>query len=1631
MNLTGALTNAAGTLNLDSASGSWNMNGGSITGGTLRLRDGATLVPNGSSGNRLVSIALDGELAVAPAGARLRITSGLSAGTVRVTGGDAALVFDNTQALADTLIAFEGTTGTNARLGVEGSSSLTIGAGAIVRGGHATIGGGVFNTGSSTILNQGLISADIAGQTLTIQGSALQNQGLLRAIGGGSLIASTLAGNAGNISVDGAGTSMILDGSYAINSPVSVTGGSTLRLNGAWSNPGGINLTDSTLLLGGSFSTAQLGTINRTNSVLGVAGSWNNTGGTITIDPTTGPVRLAGGIITGGVINTSGGVALQAQAGTSSTLTDVTLNGALSLPGATVTTTNLALTGTADLSSGAVLNLNGSWSNNGVINVNSSTLNLGGTVSFAGLGTINRTADSAVNLSGILNASGQTITISPTSLLTGINGGTLRVGTLELQNNPTLTMNGGLLYPSALIGSGTLVVGNQARIQLDPSFGPGTITIDPGVTIRGGLAFLESYNFNTGETILNRGTIRAEVSGQTMYVGPGGGLTNEGTLAAVSGALLQIGQNIYNNNPRTPWSSTGLIDAAGGTVLLGGTMSTSGLGTIHQSSGGQAALVGDLDNAGASLNLGPDLNISYFGGRVQGGTINIPLGMNPYFAGWLAGVQINGDFTSGGGWFTGGLGLSGTAHIQGRLNADGSQTVSGGTALLEGGTLGTVGGDTLTLAPGTVVRGRGFLGTKDSSSFNPQNYLVNNGLISADVPGQSLNISSQNFLNNGTLEAINGASVGFFTNFGPVNWTNAGILRVAGGATFDLGGGVTWANGTLVNDGGVFNITGTLNNAGSTFAINSASGSINLRSIGRINGGTVTTADGARLVATAGNPVLAGVIVNGDIDVISAPLGIDTSLTLGGSIRASGAGASVGFTTPTGLLSGGTLSLAGPSAASLHRLTTIAGGTATLGPGTVVRGGNAALADDTNIGGNAFRNTLINQGRISADVAGQTLSILPDNFTNSGTVEAVAGGTLNIGGTGAGSPTDPAARTWSSTGTIRVDNAALQLGGFFSTPSLAGLQRTGGTVQILGALDNSGSAITLDGTGESWLMGSGFVSFGQFVGSRIMGGTVNLLNGANIDAGVGGGGGTFQGVTLNGDLTCNGGLLMLDNTTVNGTVTIAGANAGLRVGAAAPGPATLSTGTYVLQGTVAPARFVGITGDDLTIGPGVTIRGGQGTITRSGSGTSTLLNQGLISADVAGQQIRVDTIGTFTNSGTLEAINGGTLAIGGEIVNTGAIRATGGTVELFGRYSSDLVESIQRSSATINLGGYLENTDRVLDMDGATAWRFINRFTLKGGTVNLPAGTSVGIGGGIAALDGITFDNVAFNGDLHTLPTQTRVDILHNLALNGTFSLAAPSSTLTFAGDQTFATGTIFFDPATGTGERVLATRGLGPGGQGDTVLTIGQDATVRGGNGRIRTGAIAGGNEGTVINQGLVSADLSGQTITIESRRFVNQGTTQAINGGILTFEGPPPISPIDWPVLDNAGRLNVGPGSTLATGILVHEPGASIALRLAGAESWGDYGRLAAEIMQLSGDLTVELVAPYEPMFGDSFDLMDFAVLEGEFVSLRLPELGGDLVWNTGALYTTGIVTVVPEPATLALLGLGIGLISRRRRS
>ena len=105
-----------------------------------------------------------------------------------------------------------------------------------------------------------------------------------------------------------------------------------LSLNGTWSNSGTITSTNnSTVVLGGTFTLAELGTLDRTGGTVDLTGTLDNTGTTLALDDTTGSWQVLNGTIAGGTVATAGSAELIGAAYGKGTLDGVTVAGTLDM----------------------------------------------------------------------------------------------------------------------------------------------------------------------------------------------------------------------------------------------------------------------------------------------------------------------------------------------------------------------------------------------------------------------------------------------------------------------------------------------------------------------------------------------------------------------------------------------------------------------------------------------------------------------------------------------------------------------------------------------------------------------------------------------------------------------------------------------------------------------------------------------------------------------------------------------------------------------------------------------------------------------------------------------------------------------------------------------------------------------------------------------------------------------------------------------------------------------------------------------------------------------------------------------------------------------------------------------------
>ena len=193
MNMTAAsVLNLSGTLALTSF---LNLAGGTLNGGTIQ-QAGANRLAFSNSTNTLNGMTVRGDLSVLQSNGNaggLLVTNGLTvlsqAGgapgvvNVGVTGNLSRLGFSGNQSFNNATINL-GSATTVGNIGLENGGTLTLGANAIVRG-SGQVGTARFAGATGSLVNNGLMLADIIADTLTINSNTLTNNGILRASGGG------------------------------------------------------------------------------------------------------------------------------------------------------------------------------------------------------------------------------------------------------------------------------------------------------------------------------------------------------------------------------------------------------------------------------------------------------------------------------------------------------------------------------------------------------------------------------------------------------------------------------------------------------------------------------------------------------------------------------------------------------------------------------------------------------------------------------------------------------------------------------------------------------------------------------------------------------------------------------------------------------------------------------------------------------------------------------------------------------------------------------------------------------------------------------------------------------------------------------------------------------------------------------------------------------------------------------------------------------------------------------------------------------------------------------------------------------------------------------------------------------
>ncbi|HEX3151280.1 MAG TPA: LamG-like jellyroll fold domain-containing protein [Gemmataceae bacterium] len=311
-----------------------------------------------------------------------------------------------------------------------------------------------------------------------------------------------------------------------------------------------------------------------------------------------------------------------------------------------------------------------------------------------------------------------------------LSGGTVLLGSNTSQYG-LLTFDG----TQSLTGTGTVVFGNSYYnfLQAGPSAGS-SLTIGPNILIRGhtgGIGYHTGWGGATPVTVVNQGTIQADMGGGTITPN-GTNWSNSGTIRAAGGTIAMAG-SWTNTGTIASLGTSAAINAVSGATESGNTVTINTVAP-HGFAVGQSVTIAGVDqstyNGTFTITSAATNSFTYTSGYTNqpdgnGGTAT--LNSTLYLGGTFATPTL-GTISSTGGV----VALTGTLTNTGstlNLNAStGPWQLLGGT--IDGGTLKTSGAAVLiaTTSTGTLAHGVTLDGTFDLTNFNYARATVTGGL---------------------------------------------------------------------------------------------------------------------------------------------------------------------------------------------------------------------------------------------------------------------------------------------------------------------------------------------------------------------------------------------------------------------------------------------------------------------------------------------------------------------------------------------------------------------------------------------------------------------------------------------------------------------------------------------------------------------------------------------------------------------------------------------------------------------------------------------------------------------------------------------------------------------------------------
>ena len=1114
---------------------------------------------------------------------------------------------------------------------------------------------------------------------------------------------------------------------------------------------------------------------------------------------------------------------------------------------------------------GGTLSITGDAAIGSGLTITSGTLNLGATTNLVGdPGAL------VTNAGMIAKAAGTgTATVSVATVNTGtisVGAGSLRFTGAVIQNGNLVAADGATL---ALTGGGTLGGSVSAVGTGQITFGGDWTLAVTSLSLTANLGFTGSLSFTSGQTLTLAGSTilgtTLKGSGKLITLGPvsvnsglvtGGavwsasaGVTfaknavlslKAGTLAITNAGSVALddGSAISSFDGTDAVTNAGAITKSAGTGNAGITASVTNTGSITATSG-QIQLNGTLSNSGTLAATGATFVAT--GPVTETGMLT---------AGNGGSVQLTGGGTLGGSISTTGTGQ--IALLGGWTLSPGTLAWNGAVSL--GGTITFASGQSFALGGSTsfsgAIHGPGTLTT--SGPVSVQSGGVQSGAIWSDSGAMTFAGNANLVLDSGALAIAAGGSIALSDGSqvtaltGTEHVANAGSITKTNGTGSAQIGGLITNTGTISVTAGTLTIgstvanSGTMHATGATLALGTISGT---GGIGASAGGTIVFRRGGQL----------GSFITAD----------DTSQVdlTGGTFTVAGPGLTWAF--QTALAGPAVLTLAAGQTFTLSRVTTISGADVEgigAGGGTLVTT-NTLTETGAQVGGGA---TWQVSGTVNQHDGGLLLGTTIAGAT--GTVEIVAGGTFNLaddnGISGlAATPSGPPGGIVSNAGMLAKTGGA-------GTSTVSSAITNTGTIEIdSGTLDISGLLTT---TGAINIGAAGIL---QLTGGAALGGTLAnhsthqvVLGGANFT--VGQSGGVWAGVDLTSALQFTAG----QTFTFAGTSTLAGTVTGAGTLTLA-GTTAIGSGAAVTYGaTLAISGSASLAGTTLWLDNRFSDPAGNGNLSIVSGGSLSLVDDqariGFSTGDAA-----------ITNAGTLAKTGGtGVTQIQQDLINTGTIAATAGTISLSGAVKS--TGTLSAHGGSLNFGGKISQTGAISIDDGDTV-------TMAGG--GALGGTLATAGSGALVLTYGTYalsgTNVAWAGTLNTTAGIT-LAAGQSLVLAGNDTLAGSfygAGSVTVAGTSTLGNnagiGLGLTMTVTGKLRANTGTFNLFAGDgvtQGTGTLAIAAGGTFELSN-NVRVDYQA--TPGTIANAGTITTGSDGSSPVINAL-VTNTGTIVATSG-------------------------------------------------------------------------------------------------------------------------------------------------------